>query len=251
MSSPAETLSDASGLTRSVRRLRKRVFEILGRRDVLYCLGDSHSAIFAHIEDAAILPATRLECCTVHGATTLGLANPKSKTNAAERFLQFTQDLPRDARILVMLGEVDCGYLIWYREAVLGLDREAEFERSLANYSAFLEKMLSEGFRDLIVCSTPPPCIEDHVTWDDETEPRAKVSASQLERTKLTARYNARMQAYCEQNGIRYLDLWPDLIDPSTGLVSRQFLPVDPRDHHLRTDIFSLVVANRLDAELS
>jgi hypothetical protein len=54
------------------------------------------------------------DVCIVGGATAQGAVNPNSKTDALAIFQKKIKYTNAD-NILIMLGEVDCGYLIWVR----------------------------------------------------------------------------------------------------------------------------------------
>jgi hypothetical protein len=145
-----------------------------------------------------------------------------------------------------MLGEVDCGSLIWRRSAKYALPVEALLEESLANYQAFLSSVIGLGYEKLIVSTIPLPTIFDDPA-SGETDPfRPDVSASLAERTDLTLRYNARLREYCNQTGLRLLDFEADLLDASSGVVGHQFLRDDPLDHHLAFLAVAPVLAAKL-----
>ena len=98
-------------------------------------LGDSHAReYFTVLKDSF-----SLEIVWVSGATTQGLVNPNSKTNALNIFENALLRYGFISEIcLVMLGEVDCGYLIWYRKENHQESLEFQINRSLNNYFDFL-----------------------------------------------------------------------------------------------------------------
>jgi hypothetical protein len=145
-----------------------------------------------------------------------------------------------------MLGEVDCGSLIWRRSARYTVPVEAPLEESLAHYQAFLATVIALGYEKLIVSTIPLPAIFDDPPSGETVPVRPRVSASLAERTDLTLRYNARLREYCSQMGLRILDFEADLLDGSTGVVGRQFLRNDPDDHHLAFLAVAPVLAARL-----
>ncbi len=83
----------------------------------LIFLGDSHLYHFNYIGRNRLLPPYFFECRIVGGATLQGLANPYSKTNAIQVFTQYlVQNQKPHKALIFQLGEVDCGFLIWYRQ---------------------------------------------------------------------------------------------------------------------------------------
>lgn len=83
-----------------------------------HIVGDSH---LRGIRRAAERGLIKRGCVftQVPGATAVGLRNPNSTTNALETFRAAL--LPRRNVIPVIhLGEVDCGFVIWYRAEKYG-----------------------------------------------------------------------------------------------------------------------------------
>lgn len=172
----------------------------------------------------------------------MGLANPRSQTNAATIFSAYLlKNVRRRDQVLFCLGEVDCGFVIWYRALKHSADIEQQFELSFRNYTGLLDQARSRCAM-LIVMSVPLPTIVDGQDWGDVASARREVISSQLERTALTVRYNSLLKEYCERNGAKFMDLERETIDPLTGLVKAEYLNPDPLDHHLdREKLASLV----------
>ena len=76
-------------------------------------LGDSHAKVFRYPMLRFRLWQKYLNVVSVGAATASGLENPNSKTQA---FQQFDRALgtTRAKKVVVMLGEVDTGFVIWY-----------------------------------------------------------------------------------------------------------------------------------------
>ena len=92
---------------------------------VIHCLGDSHIEVFWRMK----LPRTHFRVVSVGGATALGIANPRSQTNALLIFRALLETLPAGSQVVVMLGEVDCACLL-FLFAQNGHDIDMLFERS-------------------------------------------------------------------------------------------------------------------------
>ena len=215
-------------------------------RQVLYCLGDSHARVFDRVAESRLLDKTTLDVTWVLGATALGLANPNSTSNALKDFRAVLDHVPVDEALVILLGEIDAGYLIWYRAEVKGHDLDEEFERSLGNYTEFLDSLVDEGRRQLIVATLPPPTIEDYATWKGLGNARELVTASIEDRTAMTLAYNERLRVWAAKHGIRLLDIEADVMDAETGRVRAELVNPDPLNHHLHPERFAEIVAGRL-----
>ena len=244
------------GLRRVQRSLRHRLLTSgpgrgflrwRGRR-VLYCLGDSHARVFDRVAESRLLDRTSLDVTWVLGATALGLANPNSTSNALKDFREVLDHVPVDEPLVILLGEIDAGYLIWYRSEVKGHDLDEEFERSVGNYTEFLESLVREGRRQLIVATLPPPTIEDYATWKGLGNARELVTASIEDRTAMTLAYNQRLRAWAATHDVRLLDIESDVMDDETGRVRADLVNPDPLNHHLHPERFAEIVAGRLRA---
>jgi hypothetical protein len=215
-------------------------------RQLVHCFGDSHAVVFREIARRGMLPHTSFDIAIVAGATALGLANPNSQTRALPQFEHVIQRLPRARPLLFMLGEVDCGFVIWWRAQTKRVKPRAELKRSLRNYVAFLERLLGDGRRRLLVAAAPPPTILDGQHWGEIANLRREVTASLTERTELTFEYNARLRDWTRREGCSFLDYEADIVDPSSGLVAVEFRHANPCDHHLAAGPFAGVMARHL-----
>jgi PST family polysaccharide transporter len=207
-----------------------------------YVFGDSHAKIFSHIN--AIHPLSKLyfDVTPVKGATAQGLVNPNSKTNSLQIFRNKINTITNKKSILIfLLGEVDTGFVIWYRAQKYGESVEAQLERSLTNYITFLTETQKRGFQNIFVVSAPLPTIRDNQTWGDIANLRKEVTATQLERTELTLRYNSKLRDLCEMHGLKFVNFDEELLDSNTGLIKDVFVNEDLSNHHLDADRYSAV----------
>lgn len=196
----------------------------------LIVLGDSH-----------VLPVRRyvvprvdawIDVVGVGGATAQGLVNPNSATNALGKF-QARLDRARPGVTLVFeLGEVDCGFVIWYRAEKHGMSVSEQLDVSLDNYLGFVDRQRAAGF-PVWVLSAPPPTILDGQEWGEVANQRRSVTATLVQRTELTHEYNARLRAACDERGVVFLDVTSQHVDPATNLVRDVHRHPDPLNHHL------------------
>jgi hypothetical protein len=218
------------------------------RRDVITVLGDSHVKAFRRMREDVPGSDSWIHAVVVTGATALGLANPNSKTNALELFNVALDPVPRSRRTLVMIGEVDAGFLVWRRAAANGTSVEHELQVSLDRYEHYLEGLLAEGRHRLGVVSVLPPTIDDYATWSGLANERRHVTASLAERTDATVAYNAELRRWTAEHRCVYLDLATGAIDPTTGVIRDELRNPDQFNHHLNRRPLSALVAGQLEA---
>lgn len=233
-----------------MRASQRLFYRVLGEQAVLHCIGDSHVQSFEYLSRGYWLPQTDMRFCVVQGATNMGLANPHSQTQAMPVFIGYLQTVAPDEHISFCLGEVDCGFVIWYRANKHGTPVREQFELSLKNYTALIETGLGKvPPANMIICSVPLPTIPDHqLVRGEVANKRLVITATQKERTDLTIEYNGRLEAWCGSRGLHYLDLQRDTLDKRTGLVSNEFLSHNPLDHHLEPGKLSHLIVRQLRA---
>jgi hypothetical protein len=215
---------------------------------VVTVVGDSHARVFNEIHRRHLVPRTWFHVVAVSGATALGLANPNSRTDALGRFGRGLRRVPRSRAVVVMLGEVDCGFLAWYLADERGTTVDVELARSRARYVQYLEGLLADGRSHLCLVSAILPTVDDYTTWAGLDNERRTVTADMAERTAATLAYNAEMRAWAADHGCAYLDLDAPTLDPTTGLVADAFRNPDPLDHHLSRGPLAAAIAAQLVA---
>jgi hypothetical protein len=216
------------------------------QREPVLCLGDSHIRVFELIEETSLIPHARFELCWIAGATAQGIVNPNSQTHALREFEARLDRAPVSQTLVFQLGEVDCGFLIWYRAAKYGISIESQLESSLSNYCSFLDSVRARGFSELLVLSAPLPTVADGIRWGDVPNLRSEVTAPQRERTELTLTYNARLAERCLASGHRFVDVTSAQLDPKTGLIRRELLRPNPFNYHLDADRYARLIVREL-----
>jgi hypothetical protein len=191
-------------------------------------VGDSHASIFSDSTLRAAFPHYLFNVVCIGGATASGLENPNSKTQSLPRFIDAVQKSEAET-IIVLLGEVDTGFVIWYRAEKYKTEVSEMLLNALASYQRFLMLLLNK--HRVICLSAPLPTIKDGQEWGLVANARRGVRASQLDRTMLTIRFNKRVKKFCAKNRIEYLDFDSDSIG-SDGLVDIKLLNRNPLDHH-------------------
>jgi hypothetical protein len=207
----------------------RRVLSHTLKREHALCLGDSHVTVMEHVE----LPGVWFRTKPLVGATASGVLNPRSKTNSLEKFTTHLEAAKPWQQVLLQLGEVDCGFVIWHRARRRNLAVEEQLTLTLDAYAKFIELVVSMGFRRVVVLSAPLPTIGDDPTrWGEIANLRKTVTASQAERTGLTLRFNEGLRMRCDALAATFVHITSGQLDPATGLIDKRFVR-ETRDHHL------------------
>jgi len=209
----------------------------------LLLLGDSHVQQLDGVSvryQFSTIPDNRtldIDVLSVGGATAQGAVNPNSKTNSMEIFRSTLDDL-EDGKydfVGMMLGEVDCGFVIWYYAQKHQIPIHEQLDRSLKNYEKFVTNYLLPKYEPDRIClfGSVLPTIPDNADRKFLKGARAEVDATQFQRTSLTLIYNGLLQNLARKLGVYYLDITLETMDFSKGILSSKYLNPDPANHHL------------------
>jgi hypothetical protein len=224
----------------------KKVWRKLFQQQV-YVFGDSHTEVFLRMNEKRPFYKYRFHVTRVGGATAQGMRNPNSKTNALAVFKEQAQKIAsKRSKVFLLLGEVDTGFVIWYRAQKYNEQVETQLNESVSAYFGFIDDLLKMGFKNITVFSASLPTIEDGQTWGEIANARKEITATKKERTELTFRYNDMLKTECKKRGIRYIGYDRDLTDPATGLIHERFKNTDPNNHHLDVDLYADLVFSKL-----
>jgi hypothetical protein len=235
-------------------KLRRRLSKVLVRTLDLaairrvHVIGDSHVRVFFRPIWKLYFPVTRFDVCRVSGATASGLTNPNSQTNAYGTFREKLRSVGRDERLLLLLGEVDTGFVIWYRAEKYGTGVEAMLDRAVDAYTGFIDE--ARVVRNLAVISTPLPTIRDGTRWGEVAKKRSQIETTQRERTALTLEFNRRVGAFCRERDVTHLDLDAASLGED-GFVRGSLLNPDPRDHHYEPTAYARLLRRPLEEWLA
>ena len=198
----------------------------------ILCCGDSHTRIFRYLNKKQ--SKLNFLVCEVPGASAQGAVNPNSRTDALNIYKNVVTNVKAD-KILIMLGEVDCGFVIWVRSKKYNISVDEQIEKCVNNLFEFINFILNKTdlkSEDIIVTGSILPTISDSTNKIYLNGARAEVDISQLERTNKTIEYNNMLKDMSQKNGYKYIDITSQLIGVN-GLVKDEFLNKNPSDHHL------------------
>lgn len=205
-------------------------------------LGDSHALVFYHWLFDLHFPHHIFEICAVNGATVSGLENPNSKTQARPIFERTIQKHLANTYIL-LLGEVDTGFVIWYRAQKYQTSPEEMLNLAIENYKHLIQYLRSRG--NVIVISAPLPTIPDQNPCGEIANLRKEIKATQHERTQLTLAFNRRVAQICASAGAHFVDLDSSSLGEN-GLVKKELLNPDPCDHHYNLSVHARLLIEKL-----
>jgi len=197
-----------------------------------YFIGDSHVQAF-EIAAAFGLFRRPSRFLIVPGATAVGLRNPESHTQAIAHFREALLPALPDVVPVIQLGEVDCGFVIWWRAQTLGEPVEPQLVASIKAYACFIDTLIDAGYSRLVVTGAVPPTISDGHRHGVVARARHTVTASLRDRTELTMRYNRLLAEEAARRRISYTDISTHVLDAGTGLIADAYRSPNPRDHHL------------------
>lgn len=207
-------------------------------------LGDSHVSVFEsrsfRLCAKLVLPDVSFTTCCVRGATISGIENPNSKTNARKVFQEFLKKHNSIELCLICMGEVDTGFVLWYKMEKAGISITSLLNKTVEKYSDFLQ-YLKDDNRKVVVLSTPLPTIGDDETFGEVANLRKEIKATQVERTSLTIDFNRKMQDYCNMNGIYNINIDKQSIG-RRGVVKRILRNLRKTDHHYNNFVYSLFI---------
>lgn len=228
-----------------VERSLNRLCRIATTRasDKVLVLGDSHATIFNHWRMTLRHRGVRFVNACVPGATASGLENPNSKTQAGNRFKEALKTQQGYRKVIVMLGEVDTGFVIWYRAQNNKGSVEDMLSLAVDNYVKLIGDCRTHA--DTIVISTPLPTITDGTFIGEVSNLRREVAATQKERTQLTMEFNKRVQAACAEIGVAYLNFDAESLG-AEGIVDSKLLNKNTADHHYDKALYTDMLSRKL-----
>jgi hypothetical protein len=215
----------------------------------IHFIGDSHTEVFKYMftqKSKYKFSNFSFNFCIVPGATNMGLSNPNSKTEAMPIFKTYLKKVQKKDISVLMLGEVDCGFVIWYRAEKMAVPIETQFETSLNNYKELIYNIHEIIGNNIIICSVPLPTIKDGEQIGQVANERMGIKATQKERTALTIKYNRELKKLCSELNILYLDSEKETLDDNSGTVAEMYLSKRKDDHHLSNETLSEILYPKL-----
>lgn len=209
-------------------------------------LGDSHALVFDSEAIRSLFPEFAFDTVSVGGATVSGLENPNAVTQAMPKYLAALEESQASTAI-IMLGEVDTGFVIWYRAQKYTASVEDMYQQAIDNYKRFLIEASKR--RHVICISTPLPTIRDGLDWGEVANLRKEVKATLKERTDLTIRFNKDIGSFCSENGISHCNFDSESVDEH-GVLKDVLRNSDAGDHHYDFSAHAALISAKLRVAL-
>lgn len=224
-----------------IKKIAKSVHRTIASSETIV-IGDSHTRVFEHWYFMLAFPKRYFNVCAVDGATASGLENPNSKTQAYEKFNSALRNSHYN-KIILILGEVDTGFVIWYRAMKYQSSVSDMCEQAVKRYCAFLSDIKENG--EVIVISCPLPTIKDKDDMGDIANLRSAIDVSQNKRTTLALSFNQSVERFCLNTGIKFINL-DDVSLGSNGLVKHKLMNTDTANHHYSKLPYAKLIAREL-----
>lgn len=200
-------------------------------------VGDSHSKIWRYINEHNLMPGINYVVKQVAGATSQGINNPNSKTNALPIFKKAIAENNNSDFIMISLGEVDCGFTIWYYAEQFNISVDEQLDRSVSSYETFLNDVVKQHYRptQIILLGSVLPTLQDQSKIKLLKGARAKVNTPLKDRTDLTLKYNSILKNLASQHGAHYIDITEATLNPLTSCIKKEFLNPIVHTHYLNS----------------
>ncbi|MEZ9006741.1 hypothetical protein [Vibrio sp. 10N.247.311.59] len=223
----------------NIKRIKEFIIICL-RHELIYVVGDSHCEVFNYINK--VQNTTYYKVLSIQGATVSGLSNPNSKTQAFN-IINKHLSKKRNKKIILMFGEVDTGFVIWYRNQFNQISIEKALSLALDNYSLLIERTVKQN--NVCVISAPLPTISDGIVIGEVSNLRSSIKASQKERTRLTLKFNKAIEDHCKStHGAVFINLDEDSLDD--GIVKKSLLNKNRADHHYDHKEYSKLLLSKI-----
>jgi len=210
-------------------------------------LGDSHSMVFDYPLFRIQFPFKYFDVNPVQGATISGIENPNSKTNAHNIFKAKLRHTKKVNKIILLIGEVDTGFVIWYKAEKHNIDEKIILNETIKKYKSFIN--YCGRYAPVIVVSAPLPTIKDDNNWGEIANLRKEIKANQQKRTQLTLDFNKSIKMFCVESNIEFIDLDKYSLGQD-GLVHPYLLNRNKNDHHYDKRKYSFLLGKNIRKKL-
>lgn len=209
----------------SLLKLFRRTRRIIAGGQRILVLGDSHSGVFEYIYDRDLLRPHVINCETLSGVTACGLANDSSTTRSFKKFTEAVRRYASYNVIVIMLGEVDCGFALWHKAKKASLPVETQICYSVNGISRLL-LWIKTHFpkKQIIIAGAILPTVKDADVTRQGLPLRESIKATQLQRTNLVLALNDELKKLAASFDVHYIDITVPTRDLQSGMVQDRFL---------------------------
>jgi len=229
-----------------IEYLANKKDQVYNKKKQVLVIGDSHAEVFQKEQLTSKTPAISWDVVSVPGGTLSGLSNPNSKTQAMPVFNWALLHKKFDS-VVFQLGEVDLGFVIFYRAERDNIEVSVAVEKALDNYKLLISLALKKS--SAIVMSTCVPTIADGDSYGAVKNARRNIKATQEERTLLTLQFNQKLKKWCIEQGVIFVSFDRQVVGEN-GLIKPEFLNKNKADHHYDKTSFIKLINSHLFPEL-
>ena len=201
-------------------------------------LGDSHIDVFRFSNKKT--KYFNFITVEVPGATAMGSTNPNSETNALNIFTDILEKYKTELEqkihyVMIMLGEVDCGFVIWVRSKKYNISIEEQLNLSISNYQCFIKNVILKYFNpnQVILLGSILPTIKDNTDKRFLNGVRSEVDTPLKKRIETTLQYNNNLLFISKELNTYYIDITNNIINDKHSCVKKEYLNTNPYNHHL------------------
>jgi hypothetical protein len=218
-------------IKKSINKKCRYLLNNLRNGHKILVLSDSHGGVFEYIHDNHMLSNNFINVDIVGGATSYGLNNIHSKTNAFNRFKLALRRFTKYNIILIQLGEIDTAFILWKKIQDNNLTMRESIRLSIIGYEKLIEYIVSLN-KEIIITGVVLPTLKDGQIADKNVRLRNTINASQKDRTEMVIMFNEELKKISEKYKLHYIDITSDTLDLKTGTIKHKFTRENKSDHH-------------------
>lgn len=199
-----------------------------GLRNLWIFLVDSFTVLYARtlgkplihvVGDSHVTPFRGSMPFLVHhlGATTAHNLNKRnSTTNSHEKMSRVIEKVGEKDIVMLCFGEIDCRIHIYYQHKKSNEKHSINelIDRTISNYGHVMAQLKECGTNFCVYCVSPATKVENEYKYPFYGTPEI--------RTQINRTFNARLRAFCETNGYKFIDIYDKVADKD-GLMLQEY----------------------------
>lgn len=199
-----------------------RAYADVRREGVAQFIGNSHARVF-RFESGMISHV-------ISASTAHNLVKPRNTTRSREKLFAALKLVKPQDYVVMVFGEVDCRYHIYYQYEKHGkvMSMESLIDNTIDNYGEVIWEASRLG-HSVAVCSVVPASWRESKAYPYYGSPEV--------RSWITHEFNDRLRRFCVDDGFDYIDVYTPAAD-SNGFIKPEF-SLD--DIHLNSKIVPYV----------
>jgi len=203
-------------------------------KNKIYCIGDSHSKMFAkrYLPKEYIELENYFKICHVGPSTAYNLTKTKTTTRGREKLFKILNTIPKKSTVMLFFGEVDCRLHLIKQMERQGRSMGSITKECVNRYFSVISEIIDMGFNVIVfnvVASTFLKKMSKRVPWYGDLKTRNKVSI----------KFNKYLSALCkDKEKCIFIDIFDKLINNKMKTRDKYYRD----DVHLGAKAFPLVL---------